>query len=501
MQKLERQAEKVLNTKEDGNINHIKIFDTRDYKKKGEKFDYTDYIKIQDSLNNIMCNPDILNGFLSLIANTTNDKNLSINHLDKDSLFNNIINSLKDIPENVNNSLNIDDIPIEIINSNIIQDNEDTKKDLNNCCDDIQINNIVQSNQDTKIDDIPIELTNNSITQTNQNIKENVNNCCDDIPIRFIDNDKDFNELKGRAMNETEKEKFENTNFYVDGLIAKGLSHFFYGASGCGKTSISLYLCKEIALNFPFMKIVFCYIDGSLSMAAKAFEYFASLGIQDRILVIHKMGTDEYKSKFTEWIDKKKDLRDYVIFYDTFKYLTKDINNKTANKQAMELIKQLQKLGATFISLGHTNKDNKMQSGTAEIEQDSDAIFRVDSIRETDGQITSTIKQAGRVRFNAKIHNFKFYPNIFETFEHTITIEDEESENEQNDSRVIEAIKQIIIENPMIGKTEITKKLAKNENLSIGQNKAFALLEKYNNKHWKSEKYQNINKIIFTLFS
>ncbi|BCD62876.1 hypothetical protein NitYY0826_C1762 [Nitratiruptor sp. YY08-26] len=35
------------------------------------------------------------------------------------------------------------------------------------------------------------------------------------------------------------------------------------------------------------------------------------------------------------------------------------------------------------MSLGHTNKDGKLQSGTAEIEQDSDDIIKIEAI--TDG--------------------------------------------------------------------------------------------------------------------
>ncbi len=74
----------------------------------------------------------------------------------------------------------------------------------------------------------------------------------------------------------------------------------------------------------------------------------------------------------------------------------------------MALIKKLcHDTGATFLSLGHTNKDGEKQSGTAEIEQDSDAIFRVDSI--TDGDTaTSTIMPAGRCRLDPTTQTFQF---------------------------------------------------------------------------------------------
>mgnify|MGYP000706314670 CR=1 FL=1 len=74
----------------------------------------------------------------------------------------------------------------------------------------------------------------------------------------------------------------------------------------------------------------------------------------------------------------------------------------------MHLIKEVCKLGATFISLGHTNKDGERYSGTAEIEQDSDGVLRIDGIDEANNQTVSTIKKGGRCRFDVKETSFTF---------------------------------------------------------------------------------------------
>ena len=109
-------------------------------------------------------------------------------------------------------------------------------------------------------------------------------------------------------------------------------------------------------------------------------------------------------------------LDNVIVVLDTLKFLTSDINNKNANKEAMHYIKSLCKLGAAWVSIGHTNKDGRRESGTAEIEQDSDGLLRIDSIIDG-GKGIATIKKGGRCRWGE--------PNI--TIETILTIADNEN--------------------------------------------------------------------------
>lgn len=143
-------------------------------------------------------------------------------------------------------------------------------------------------------------------------------------------------------------------------------------------------------------------------MAANAFDMFEALNLNHRITITDSGTTDEYMSEMQKHINNKDDLSNIVFIFDTFKYMTNDINNKNANKKAMAFIKELCHItGCSFLSLGHTNKDGRNQSGTAEIEQDSDAIFRIDTVDNQDKSI-STITPAGRVRLNPKDQSFEF---------------------------------------------------------------------------------------------
>jgi len=80
----------------------------------------------------------------------------------------------------------------------------------------------------------------------------------------------------------------------------------------------------------------------------------------------------------------------------------------------MHYMKQLQALGATILTLSHSNKDGVKESGTAELEQDSDALLRVDR-ETTTGEnlsniVTTTLKAAGRTRFHCEGVVYKSAP-------------------------------------------------------------------------------------------
>ena len=216
------------------------------------------------------------------------------------------------------------------------------------------------------------------------------------------------NPFKRFGMTEESMKAIENMEYLIDGFIVKGYHTYLFGNAGGGKTTVSFFLAKEILEKFRNMNVVFFYIDGTPTMAKNAMEYFIALGFQDRMIITDTGTVDDYVNVLVQSTTDKVDLSNTFIIFDTFKYLTNDINNKAANKKSMELIKKLcHDTGATFLSLGHTNKDGEKQSGTAEIEQDSDAIFRIDSM--TDGDTaTSTIMPAGRCRLDPIEQTFQF---------------------------------------------------------------------------------------------
>jgi len=209
------------------------------------------------------------------------------------------------------------------------------------------------------------------------------------------------------AMTKERREEIKNMNFLIDGVIPEGHHTLIFGPSGSGKTTVFHKIAKDICLNTD-KNIIFLYLDGSPDIAAKMSEDIDTNALSERYSIITEYSASEVVNFFNEMKKEKESLSEYVFIIDTFKFISGDINNKNANKTALHLIKDLQKLGGTFISLAHTNKDGKKQSGTAEIEQDCDNLLRIDSEDLGNGLIKSSISKAGRARMNFKPCTYSF---------------------------------------------------------------------------------------------
>jgi hypothetical protein len=171
------------------------------------------------------------------------------------------------------------------------------------------------------------------------------------------------------------------------------------------------------------------------------------------------------------------------------------VNNKNANKKAMHFIKDVCKLGATFISLGHTNKDGKKQSGTAEIEQDSDALLQIDSAGsiEDDSKIISTIQKGGRCRCTITNRSFEFtggYPLSVVALDKPLDIALQEALRiqEQNDESFICEVQRLLRDSGEKSQKELLNML---EDFGMGKNKMMKMLKLYTGKKWEEKKGDN----------
>jgi len=299
--------------------------------------------------------------------------------------------------------------------------------------------------------------------------------------------------FKQFAMTKESRQTINDMEYLVDGFLVKGHHLYLFGPSGSGKTTILFYLAKEILRNHRDMKVVFFYVDGALGMAGDAFDMFESLNLGHRIEIINEGSVGDYVKLIYSMTEAQTDLSDTLFIFDTFKYLTNDINNKTANKRAMASIKAFCKTtGATFLSLGHTNKDGKNQSGTAEIEQDSDAIFRIDTISENNIS-TSTIKPAGRVRLDPKEQSFEFTRGNISSVKRLGAVQDVKSIQEakrmqEEDEPLIAEVLTVLEKHKELNQSKLLEYL---EDTGLGQQKMIKKLKYYSSTRWEVIKGDN----------
>lgn len=291
-------------------------------------------------------------------------------------------------------------------------------------------------------------------------------------------------------MDTYERNRVNTLEFIYPGLIVRGYHHFIYGSAGSGKTTIMIHLAIEMVKKNSDLIIYFFYLDVTQQMASKMSEYVESIGLSHQIKILTTGTANDYHRVLESFLKEGIPLHNILFIYDTFKFLTTDVNVKNANKEAMHFIKKLTKNGATFISLGHSNKDGVKQSGTAEIEQDSDALIRIDGMKDEGENQLSTIKPAGRCRMDIEEVSFQFCPGDITSVkklanpinvEKQLLSEKYEMEHREIISSLMELISlQTLKQSDILDRAKTHPTLA-----AIGQNKLGKILNLYVGKYWQ----------------
>jgi len=295
-------------------------------------------------------------------------------------------------------------------------------------------------------------------------------------------------ELRKMRMTKAERERALHMFFFVANLIPSGYHIILFGSAGSGKTTVVLHLCLQILLNHPKTEVFFLYLDGQLGMAANYEVYLEELGLYDRYNILTNLNLEKALS-LIEDVVKRKERRpeDLIVVLDTLKYLNPNINNKDSNIKAMQRIKRLTSLGVTFISLHHTNKDGDAFAGTADIEQDGDALLKIVTAPGTEPHTRiSTIQEGGRVRFMMEPKTFTFTqgdPTSVEELDEVL--EPEKILQLEKDSPAITVIKGVLNMFGEISKTELEEYLKDDDDFDYGEKERKRILREYKNIHWK----------------
>lgn len=305
--------------------------------------------------------------------------------------------------------------------------------------------------------------------------------------------------FKQYAMTTQRIKELREMKYVIDGLFVDGYHSYLYGASGSGKTTIMLNLCFEMVERG--YTVYFFYLDGELFSASRVKEEIDRRGISDKYFLLTEGTMLDYSNILQALIGKKESLANTVFILDTFKFLSEDVNHKNANKKAMHFIKDVCKLGATFISLGHTNKDGKNQSGTAEIEQDSDALLKIDSTvaMDDDTTIISTIQKGGRCRCNITKKTFEFEggnPLSVAYSDKDIDVQEQsELQRIKNaDMGFIIEVKRILFNGGEKTQTQLLEVL---NDFDMGKTKKISKLKFYIGKEWEEKKGEKNASIYF----
>jgi len=299
------------------------------------------------------------------------------------------------------------------------------------------------------------------------------------------------------AMSDSKRKELQNMKFVIPGLLPERHHVFLYGASGAGKTTIAHVIAKEAAKNGK--DVYFLYMDGSPDIAVKMYEDIEKDDLQDRYHLVYELSAAEILTMLKKMAHDKTDLSNILFIIDTFKFITTNVNDKGANKTALHLIKELCRVGATALTLGHTNKDGKRESGTAEIEQDSDDLLRMDSEANPDGRIFSSISKGGRVRMNFVPRTYSFIAGNPKSciLEHDFEALDDSAKKERDKERIekqaIENVEKYLKRGKCLKKDVL---LFVEDVIGLSKHKARKFIDNYEGNYWEKVKGDD-NKQVF----
>jgi len=296
--------------------------------------------------------------------------------------------------------------------------------------------------------------------------------------------------LKGLKMSRVQRSKAQSERFLIDGFLPVGYHIILYGNAGSGKTSVILKLLSEMLSDNEDIEVFFFYIDGQLGMASKFYDYLETKGLEDRYSILTESGADGMLSIVEDMLKTHPHPERLVFVLDTLKHLTQDLNNKGANAKALHRIRNIVSTGATFLSLHHTNKDGENFSGTAEIEQDSDALLKIETVDgNSEHEKISTIKEGGRVRFYFRECSFSFTkgdPTSVKRLDEDINIALIQQMNE--DKHLIGGLKAFMRLKGRVSKKELEDAIKEDDDFDYSIRDIRKVIARYVDIHWNVKK-------------
>ncbi len=296
------------------------------------------------------------------------------------------------------------------------------------------------------------------------------------------------NRLSGLARFATNIERLEemtNRDFVIDGLIQEKSHTVIYGASGTGKTTLMFYFIKEAKEHNPNLEIFYFLLDGADQIALNGARYYNDA---NTLHILNLVQARDIMEELHNNIKEKTDLSNVLFIFDTYKKFQNDVNNKGANSKHMHILRELTSLGATVVSVAHTNKDGKNFSGTAEMEQDADAVIKVNKMVDIEDKevMTVSLSEGGRIRWRLVPRSYKIPrnnpdPQLVNPIDY-VDMKDAEFLDEYAD--IIAIVRLSLAEDGDGNQKLLYDRLE--EDVFCGRDKFFELLYKGRDKFWRA---------------
>ena len=241
-------------------------------------------------------------------------------------------------------------------------------------------------------------------------------------------------------------------------IALKGQFTVLYANSNAGKTLLTLHLLREAILGGRIAgdKVFYANMDDSSSGLLVKGEIAEELGFHQMAIGYQDLTIERFKQGVREMI-KSGEASGTLLLLDTLKKFT-DVMSKPESSEFAQLMREFTAVGGTVLGLAHTNKNRDrdgqlVQTGTADIPQDADCTYTLDTeLKGSEIIVTfKNTKARGPVKRTAQYAYSRLESDYTKLLDSVRELSVDESSfdfevvpQENPDDRMIRAIKEVI---------------------------------------------------------
>lgn len=314
------------------------------------------------------------------------------------------------------------------------------------------------------------------------------------------------------------KQQMSTDKFILKDLAILGQWTVFYAGPNTGKTLLTLWMLREaiIAGQIAGIDVFYANCDDTFKGGVEKLEIAEQVGFNMLLPNIRGFKPDTLLATMKAMAENNE-ANGKVIMLDTLKKFT-DLMDKRVSSQFGDIARAFVSAGGSIICLAHVNKhkntDGKsVYSGTADIRDDADCVYTIETLSKSDGFCNTTITVefecsksrgdvADKLAFQYTKEKGAGYRALFDSVKRVskdVVASEiaaaETTEQEFNDKNIIEHIKTAIT-NDVTSKRAIEMFVM--ESYGDSRRTVNRVLEKYEDRLWRVDKGLH-NKSVYRL--
>ncbi len=273
------------------------------------------------------------------------------------------------------------------------------------------------------------------------------------------------------------------TEYLIDGFIAKRLITLIYADGGMGKTWLAMGVAKYAATQG--MKVLYLDFDNPIDSVKERGVLEKLVKPYPNLRYVHETRRNMDSMELLDNLCLKgtsATFENSLVVLDSLR----NIEDITHDYKALQLMKKLMKLrefGATVLILSHANKDGKNYQGSNNIRNSLDNMYRLDKLAAPMGQIDFLLK-AIKVRVDIRDQAYSLsIENL-----NLQNIDLESAQLTDDDQEFIDEVKLAIESQLGINKTELLKALGYKKTDKTARRR----LAEFTDKHWFCKKEKGV---------